>query len=159
MQSQEVALTGNLTQAFLGWESGLELHIFLHPFFLLDLYFPPLLEKESSNLLPRVRTYPFSIVGRTSKKFFFYKKTNPGAINSYYSYYSYHLLLLGLMAYDSEWSRDNRAPVLVHNLGSLGDPLLTHASGALARPGEEERYRWELPQSMRWRYAVGGGKC
>ncbi len=52
--SQEVyALTGNLAQAFLGWESGLELHIFLHLFFLLDLYFPPLLEKESSSVLPQ----------------------------------------------------------------------------------------------------------
>ncbi len=40
-------------------ESGLESHIFLHLFFLLELYFPPLLEKKSSNLLPQSPNLPF----------------------------------------------------------------------------------------------------
>ena len=45
------ALTGNLNSVFSRWECGLELHVFLHWFYLLYLYFPPLLEKGIEQLL------------------------------------------------------------------------------------------------------------
>ena len=45
------ALTGNLNAVFSPWESGLELHVFLHLFFLLDSYFPRLLDKRIEQLL------------------------------------------------------------------------------------------------------------
>ena len=40
--------------------SGFELHIFLHLFFLLELYFPYFYKKNWATFSPRVRTYPFS---------------------------------------------------------------------------------------------------
>ena len=42
-------------------EGGLKSHIFLHLFFLLEALFPATSRKKSSNFLPRVRTYPFSM--------------------------------------------------------------------------------------------------
>ena len=50
---------GNLAQAFLQWESSLELHIFLHLFFLLELYFPITSKKESSNFVTQSPNLPF----------------------------------------------------------------------------------------------------
>lgn len=45
-------MTGNLTWAFYDGKFGLKLHVFLHLFFLLDLYFPPLVEKRIEQLFP-----------------------------------------------------------------------------------------------------------
>ena len=42
-------------------ESGLELHVFLHRFFMLYLYFPVYLEKKNrATFSPQARTNPFS---------------------------------------------------------------------------------------------------
>ena len=58
------ALTRNLNSVFSQWESGLELHVFLHRFFLLYLYFPPLLEKRIDQLLPQSHEPTLSIQTR-----------------------------------------------------------------------------------------------
>ncbi len=44
-------LTWKLNAKFSPWESSLELHVFLHIFFLLDVYFPPLLENRIEQFL------------------------------------------------------------------------------------------------------------
>ena len=55
-------LTGNLNSVF---ESGLELHFFLHLFFLLYLCFPPLLEKRIEQLLPQSHEPTLSVLHQT----------------------------------------------------------------------------------------------
>ena len=43
----------------LRWESGLKLHVFVHLFFLLYLYFPDSLEKRIEQLSPQSPNLPF----------------------------------------------------------------------------------------------------
>ena len=57
-------LDGNyaeLVASVLWWESGLKLHVFVHLFFLLYLYFPASLEKRIEQLLPQSLEPTFSV--------------------------------------------------------------------------------------------------
>lgn len=59
--AREVCFARNSNSVFSPWDSGLELHLFLHLFFLINLYFPTHLEKGLSNFLPHSPGLPCQV--------------------------------------------------------------------------------------------------